>query len=295
MRPASCGVVRPGDVVGWSVVRRRHPGHRGRRLSHRDRAGRSAGGARRDLHARLPLRPDPGRRRRAVPGRLPRLDRRVPGDGVADAAADRRPRCSCREPAAPEATVVRKIDFIGAFCQPFSSFFSNNGLALGIVLLLFVGLFKLPGPGDRGDGRAVLPRSRATPSPTSPRCPSLYGVWIGIGGAFLGGVGGGGVRVPQDAARGRDRRGAVSNLAFLLMAQNPSEIWAFYAAISADNLFAGLRRRGADRLHVGADQSQLHRDPVRAAGVAGQPAGQIRRRLSGYVVEATCYAALSSC
>src|SRR5690606_35149555 len=49
-----------------------------------------------------------------------------------------------REPAVPEATVVRRIDFIGAFWQPFTSFFSSNGLLLGLALLAFVGLFKFP-------------------------------------------------------------------------------------------------------------------------------------------------------
>src|SRR5690606_29184816 len=92
-----------------------------------------------------------------------------------------------REPDVPEATVVRRIDFLGAFWQPFSSYFSNNGLALGLVLLLFVGLFKFPdqvigvmaGPFylDSGYTKADI----ATVS-------KLYGIWAGIGGAFLGGV-----------------------------------------------------------------------------------------------------------
>ena len=43
----------PGRAGG---VRRRHPGHRGRRLPDRDRAARSAGRARRHLHPGLPLR-----------------------------------------------------------------------------------------------------------------------------------------------------------------------------------------------------------------------------------------------
>src|SRR5690606_8824485 len=42
-----------------------------------------------------------------------------------------------REPDQPETTVERRIDFLGAFWQPFSSYFRNNGVALGLVLLLF--------------------------------------------------------------------------------------------------------------------------------------------------------------
>ncbi|MCW5569131.1 MAG: MFS transporter, partial [Dokdonella sp.] len=145
---------------------------------------------------------------------------------------------ACREPAAPEATVVRRIDILGAFWQPFSSFFRNNGWALGLVLLLFVGLFKFPdqvigvmsGPFylDSGYTKADI----ATVS-------KLYGIWTGIAGAFLGGV--------AVAAFGFRRMllvatlgVALSNLAFLLMAQYPSQIWAFYAAITADNLCQGF-------------------------------------------------------
>ena len=67
----------------------------------------------------------------------------------------------------------------------------------------------------------------------------LYGVWLGIGGAFLGGVCVAAFdirRLLAVAAIGV----ALSNLAFLLMAQHPSEIWAFFAAITADNLAQGF-------------------------------------------------------
>nr|MBA2238607.1 MFS transporter [Lysobacter sp.] len=127
-----------------------------------------------------------------------------------------------REPVAPESTVVRRIDFMGAFWQPFASFFSSNGLLLGLALLLFVGLFKFPdqvigvmaGPFylDSGYTKADI----ATVS-------KLYGVWMGIAGAFLGGA--------AVAAFGFRKMlfvatigVAISNLAFLLMAQNPGQI-----------------------------------------------------------------------
>src|SRR5690606_1054183 len=143
-----------------------------------------------------------------------------------------------REPDQPETTVERRIDFLGAFWQPFSSYFRNNGVALGLVLLLFVGLFKFPdqvigvmaGPFylDSGYSKADI----ATVS-------KLYGIWTGIAGAFLGGM--------AVAAYGFRRMlivatlgVALSNLAFLLMAQYPSQIWAFYAAITADNLCQGF-------------------------------------------------------
>ncbi|HEY4581964.1 MAG TPA: MFS transporter [Lysobacter sp.] len=192
-----------------------------------------------------------------------------------------------REPVAPETTVVRRIDFFGAFWQPFTSFFQNNGLALGLVLLLFVGLYKFPdqvigvmaGPFylDSGYTKADI----ATVS-------KLYGVWTGIAGAFLGGV--------AVAAYGFRRMllvaaiaVALSNLAFLLMAQNPSEIWAFYAAITADNLsqgFAGVVLTAfmsslTDRAFTATQFALL----VSLANLPGKFVGGA----SGYIVEATSY------
>ncbi|GAB6196945.1 AmpG family muropeptide MFS transporter [Lysobacter xanthus] len=192
-----------------------------------------------------------------------------------------------REPVAPEVTVVRRIDFFGAFWQPFTSFFQTNGLLLGLALLLFVGLYKFPdqvigvmaGPFylDSGYTKADI----ATVS-------KLYGVWTGIAGAFLGGV--------AVAAYGFRRMlfvaavaVALSNLAFLLMAQNPSQIWAFYAAITADNLsqgFAGVvlvafMSSLTDRNFTATQFALL----VSLANLPGKFVGGV----SGYIVEATSY------
>ena len=194
---------------------------------------------------------------------------------------------SCREPAAPESTVVRRIDFLGAFWQPFSSFFRNNGWTMGLVLLLFVGLFKFPdqvigvmsGPFylDSGYTKADI----ATVS-------KLYGIWTGIAGAFLGGV--------AVAAFGFRRMllvatlgVALSNLAFLLMAQYPSQIWAFYAAITADNLcqgFAGVvliafMSSLTDRAFTATQFALL----VSLANLPGKFVGGV----SGFIVEASSY------
>ncbi|MFZ5655998.1 MAG: AmpG family muropeptide MFS transporter [Pseudomonadota bacterium] len=194
-----------------------------------------------------------------------------------------------REPVAPETTVIRRIDVLGAFWQPFTSFFRNNGVALALVLLLFVGLYKFPdqvigvmaGPFylDSGYTKADI----ATVS-------KLYGVWTGIVGAFLGGI--------AVAAFGYRRMlliaaiaVALSNLAFLLMAQNPSEIWAFYAAITADNLsqgFAGVVLTAfmsslTDRAFTATQFALL----VSLANLPGKFVGGV----SGYIVEATSYSA----
>ena len=192
-----------------------------------------------------------------------------------------------REPVAPELTVVRRIDFMGAFWQPFSSFFATNGLLLGLSLLLFVGLFKFPdqvigvmaGPFylDMGYTKADI----ATVS-------KLYGVWMGIVGAFVGGL--------AVAAFGFRRMllvatlgVALSNIAFLLMAQYPSQIWAFYAAISADNLFQGF----AGVVLIAFMSSLTNRNftatqfalLVSLANLPGKFVGGV----SGFIVEATSY------
>ncbi|QCO66776.1 AmpG family muropeptide MFS transporter [Luteimonas yindakuii] len=193
-----------------------------------------------------------------------------------------------REPAIPEATVVRRIDFFGAFWQPFTSFFSTNGLLLGLALLAFVGLFKFPdqvigvmaGPFylDSGYSKADI----ATVS-------KLYGIWTGIVGAFLGGIcvaAFGFRRMLFVAAIGV----ALSNLAFLLMAYNPGQIWAFYLAISADNLFQGFAGTVlvafmsslTDRNFTATQYALL----VSLANLPGKFAGGV----SGFLVEATSYA-----
>lgn len=193
----------------------------------------------------------------------------------------------CREPEAPEETVVRRIDFFGAFWQPFTSFFSTNGLLLGLALLVFVGLFKFP---DQVIGVMAGPfylDSGYTKTDIA-TVSKLFGVVMGIVGAFAGGLG--------VAAFGFRRMlllatlgVALSNLAFLLMAHYPSQIWAFYAAISADNLFQGF----AGVVLVAFMSSLTNRNftatqyalLVSLANLPGKFVGGV----SGYIVEATSY------
>lgn len=195
----------------------------------------------------------------------------------------------CREPALPDATVARRIDFAGAFWQPISSFFTRNGIALAVALLLFVGFFKFPdqvigvmaGPFylDSGYSKADI----ATVS-------KLFGVWMGLVGAFAGGAAVaafGFRRMLLLAALGV----ALSNLAFLLMAQNPGKLWAFYAALSADNLFQGFAgvvlvafmSSLTDRNFTATQYGLL----VSLANLPGKFVGGV----SGYIVEATSYSA----
>ncbi|WP_434212417.1 AmpG family muropeptide MFS transporter [[Pseudomonas] boreopolis] len=194
---------------------------------------------------------------------------------------------ACREPVAPEATVARRIDVVGAFWQPVGSFFGSNGVVLALALLLFVGLFKFPdqvigvmaGPFylDSGYTKADI----ATVS-------KLFGVWIGIVGAFAGGV--------CLAAFGFRRMllvaalaVALSNVAYLLMAQHPGQEWAFFAAIGADNLSQGF----AGTVLVAFMSSLTDRNFTATqyallASLANLP-GKFVGGASGFIVEATSY------
>lgn len=192
----------------------------------------------------------------------------------------------CRE-LAPRQTVQRRIDVAEAFVEPIASFFRRNGVALALVLLAFVGLYKFPdqvigvmaGPFylDSGFTKADI----ATVS-------KLFGVWMGIVGAFAGGAAVaafGFRRMLLLAALGV----ALSNLAFLLMAHHPGQLWAFYAALSADNLFQGFAGTVlvafmsslTDRAFTATQYALL----VSLANLPGKFVGGV----SGYIVEATSY------
>lgn len=193
----------------------------------------------------------------------------------------------CAEPELGEAASIRKLDIVSAFVQPFLNFFRSNGWRLALALLAFVGLFKFP---DQMIGVLAGPfyldsgYTKADIASVS----KLYGVWIGIAGAFLGGVSVAsfGIRpLLAVAAAGV----AASNLAFVLMAQNPSQVWAFFAAISADNFAQGFAgtvlvafMSGLTHRHFTATQYALL---VSLANLPGKFVGG----LSGFIVESSGY------
>lgn len=191
-----------------------------------------------------------------------------------------------REPEA-QPLAIREIRVVDAFVQPFREFFSRNGIVLALGLLAFVGLFKLPdqmigvlaGPFylDSGYSKADI----ATIS-------KLYGVWIGIFGAFVGGICTAAFNLRPMLVVAAIAV-AVSNISFLLMANNPGQAWAFIAAISADNLsqgFAGVVlvafMSSLTNRHFTATQYAL------LASLANLP-GKFVGGLSGYIVEASSY------
>ncbi len=182
---------------------------------------------------------------------------------------------------------TRRLDFAQAFTAPFTEFFTRHGALIATALLIFVGLFKFPdqvigviaGPFYLDSGFTKLDIANVS---------KLYGVWIGIFGAFLGGIGVAfaGVRPMLLFAA---LAVAASNIAFLLMAQNPGQIWAFYAAISADNAsqgFAGvvLVAFMANLTHPAHTATQF----ALLVSLAFLP-GKLASAISGYLIEKLGY------
>lgn len=195
----------------------------------------------------------------------------------------------CREPPAAAAQAVREVDLVHSFWNPLEEFFARHGWAFALALLAFVGLYKFPdqmigvmaGPFylDSGYTKADI----ATVS-------KLYGVWLGVAGAFLGGaaVAVYGLRRPLLVAAFAV---ALSNLAYLLMAANPGERWAFFAAITADNLAQGFAGTvlvaflsGLVDVRFTATQYALM---VSLANLPGKVVGGF----SGFIVESSSYTA----
>lgn len=192
-----------------------------------------------------------------------------------------------KEPA-PEAQVSQqKLSIKDAFIKPVEDFFSRYGLSLAIALLIFVGLFKLP---DQMIGVLANPfyidsgYTKADIATVS----KLYGVWVGIAGAFLGGL-----CLAIFNMRYMLLTAAIlvstSNMAFLLMANNPGQDWAFYAAITADNISQGF----AGVILV-AFMSSLTSTSFTATqyallvSLANLP-GRFVGGLSGFIIEQTSY------
>jgi PAT family beta-lactamase induction signal transducer AmpG len=193
----------------------------------------------------------------------------------------------CAEPTDTRSAEIRNFNLRESFLKPFQEFFSRNGVILALGLLAFVGLFKFP---DQVIGVMAGPfyidsgYSKADIGTVS----KIYGVWIGLAGAFLGGFGVAlfGIRRMLFLATVVV---AVSNIAYLLMAEHPAELWAFFAAISADNLSQGFAgtvliafMSGLTHRHFTATQYALL---VSLANLPGRFVGG----LSGFLVESTSY------
>ena len=142
----------------------------------------------------------------------------------------------------PEHVAVREESLRSAIRHsvvgPFRDFFLRYSGWLGVALLVFMGLFKIS---DQMIGVMALPFyldcgfSKTEIGAVS----KLFGVWIGIAGAFLGGA----VVVWLGVQRSlliAILLGAFSNLLYLLLAMFPADIAVFTAVIAGENLSGGF-------------------------------------------------------
>lgn len=191
-----------------------------------------------------------------------------------------------REPDARSDAVASRTSFADMYVKPLSNFFRQRGIVLALALLAFIGLYKLPDQMlgiagafylDAGFDKAQI----ATVS-------KLFGVWLGIGGAFAGGfaVAVGGVRIPLLIAAVAV---ATSNLLFILMANNPGETWSFFAAIAGDNLSQGFAGAVLTAFLATLVNRQYTATQYALLSSLANLPGKFIGGLSGYIVQASSY------
>lgn len=147
------------------------------------------------------------------------------------------------EPAAPEQnaplTTVSPWRALGqSVVGPFRDFFQRYAGRVGLGLLLFIGLFKVS---DQLLGVMALPfyLDSGFSKTEIASVSKLFGVWVGIAGAFIGGA--------AVVRFGTTRMlflaiilGSASNLLYLLLAFFPGNVPLFVAVIGGENLSGGF-------------------------------------------------------
>lgn len=121
---------------------------------------------------------------------------------------------------------------------PFRDFFVRFPAGVGIALLLFIGLIKVP---DQLLGVMAMPfyLDSGFSKTEIAAVSKVFGVWMGIAGAFLGGV----VVVRLGVTRAlliAVILGALSNLLYLALALRPGELTLFTAVIAGENAAGGF-------------------------------------------------------
>ena len=121
---------------------------------------------------------------------------------------------------------------------PFQDFFRRFPMKTGIALLLFIGIFKIS---DQMLGVMAMPfylDSGFTKTEIG-AVSKLFGVWIGIAGAFLGGASVVKFGIERSLVVGI-LIGAVSNLLYLLLSHFPGNVPIFTLVIGGENLSGGF-------------------------------------------------------
>lgn len=121
---------------------------------------------------------------------------------------------------------------------PFRNFFQRYAGSLGIALLLFISLFKIS---DQMLGVMAMPfylDSGFTKTEIG-AVSKIFGVWIGIAGAFLGGACVVKIGIERSLLAGI-LLGSVSNLLYLLLSLFPGDLTIFTLVIGGENLAGGF-------------------------------------------------------
>lgn len=125
-----------------------------------------------------------------------------------------------------------------AVVDPFSEFFQRFGSGLAVAVLLFMGLFKIS---DQMIGVMALPFyldcgfSKTEIGTVS----KIFGVWIGVVGAFLGGAAVVWAGIPRTLLVAM-LLGAATNLLYVVLAWFPGDLRVFVAVIGVENLAGGF-------------------------------------------------------
>ncbi|RDS79747.1 MFS transporter [Dyella monticola] len=123
--------------------------------------------------------------------------------------------------------------------DPFADFFRRYGWMLALLTLLFILLFKIPEQAIIGGVMGPFYRDMGFSNTEIGAVTKIYGIWVGIVGAFAGGA--------AVARWGAWRSlgvcivlGAVSNLLYVLLIHHQGHLSILTLAISGQNFFEGM-------------------------------------------------------
>lgn len=126
-----------------------------------------------------------------------------------------------------------------AFIDPFADFFLRYGKLLALVTLAFLLMFKIPEQATIGGIMGPFYRDMGFSQTQIGAVTKIYGIWIGIAGAFLGGA----MVVRWGAWKPLCAMIVMCgccNLLYLVLIAFPGNVWALTAVISAENLTLGM-------------------------------------------------------
>ena len=122
---------------------------------------------------------------------------------------------------------------------PFTDFFARFGVALALVTLLFILLFKLPEQATIGGIMSPFYRDMGFSLTAIGTITKIYGVWIGIAGVFVGGAAVARFGINPSLLVGIVACGC-SNLLYLLLISHHGNLGMLTVVISGENFTLGF-------------------------------------------------------